>query len=308
MTGSLVHTDFYRALRRVECEHRELPRIGRAELPADEALRLAQAPALGFEATSIVEHERERVAVSFFGVFGPNGPLPLHLTELAYQRAHQDRDPGLARFADVFHHRLLSFLYRAWAEAQPTVSADRPDDDRFARRLGALAGLPAADGDMLCAAGHLASHTRHPEGLAKLLTLVFGAPAQIEEHIGEWLTIPEEYCWRFGRGSMGVIGESSRVGTQVWDCQSKFRVVLGPLKRDDHARFLPGSPELQRLIELVQHYAGPQLGWGLRLVLDEPERRPALLGEHGKIGRDAHLGGDPEGAWQDLELDPLSAV
>ena len=40
-------------------------------------------------------------------------------------------DPTFAVFADLFHHRMLSFFYRAWAQAQPTVSFDRPEADRF---------------------------------------------------------------------------------------------------------------------------------------------------------------------------------
>ena len=57
---------------------------------------------------------------SFFGLFGANGPLPLHLTEYAYGRQLQAGDPSFARFADIIHHRFLGLFHRAWAQAQLT--------------------------------------------------------------------------------------------------------------------------------------------------------------------------------------------
>ncbi len=39
-----------------------------------------------------------RLLVHFFGLFGPDGPLPLHLTEYARDRRRNDRDPTLPAF------------------------------------------------------------------------------------------------------------------------------------------------------------------------------------------------------------------
>ncbi|MGV8763016.1 type VI secretion system baseplate subunit TssG, partial [Pseudomonas aeruginosa] len=61
----------------------------------------------------------------FFGLTGPNGPLPLHLTEYARERQRNVNDATFKRFMDVFHHRLLTLFYRAWAEARrPVVVVD----------------------------------------------------------------------------------------------------------------------------------------------------------------------------------------
>ena len=72
-----------------------------------------------------------RLQVRLFGLFGPNGPLPLHITEYARERLRHAGDPTLSRFLDVFHHRFLALFYRAWAQAQPHVNRDRPKEDRF---------------------------------------------------------------------------------------------------------------------------------------------------------------------------------
>ncbi len=63
--------------------------------------------------------------VRFFGLFGPNGPLPIHLTEYAHERQLQAKDNTFVEFCNVFHHRLLSLFYRAWAVNQKSVDFDR---------------------------------------------------------------------------------------------------------------------------------------------------------------------------------------
>jgi len=211
------------------------------------------------------------------------------------------------------------------------VNLDRPERDRFARYLGALIGqgtarepsapsvpsvpsVPSALDELaLFTAVHFVGQTRHAEGLAKVLQTAFGVPVIIEELVGQWLQIPDDYCWRVpsqeqAAGTpIGVLGESSRVGTQVWDRQSKFRVVVGPLGAEDYARFLPDGEYLKPLIELVARYAGPELAWDIRLVLSEPDRRAAIVGIAGVVGRTAHLGGSggDAQAFEDLVLDPL---
>lgn len=321
---------FYAALRRIECAYPEHPRLGESSSPAKEPVRLGQPPSLGFTPralVSVIDGEGERPArlnVGFFGLFGPHGALPLHLTEYAYQRSAQQGDHTLAGFADLFHHRLLSLRYRAWANVQPSVNADRPERDRYARYLGALIGQGTAaraaapdelDHACLFAAVHAATQTRHAEGLAKLLEAFFGVPVAVEEFVGGWLQIPEAYRWRVpagdaapAQGALGVLGESSRIGTEVWDHQAKFRVVMGPLGRAEYEALLPGGARLRQLVALVERYAGPELAWDVRLVLREPDRRAAVLGVVGALGRTAHLGssGDADAlAFEDLVLDPL---
>ncbi len=68
-----------------------------------------------------------------FGLFGPNGALPLHLTELAYERRRQLDDHTIVDFLNVFQHRLISLFYRAWADSEPAVSLDRPRQRSLSR-------------------------------------------------------------------------------------------------------------------------------------------------------------------------------
>ena len=152
-----------------------------ASRPAQDAVRLAQEPSVEFAPATLAGWEPAsrtappaRLLVHFFGLFGPDGALPLHLTEYARDRRRNHRDPTFQRFADIFHHRALSLFYRAWANSRPTVSFDRPEEDRFALYVGALIGLgmdslrdrdAMPDLTKLHFAGHLACQTRHAEGL-----------------------------------------------------------------------------------------------------------------------------------------------
>ncbi|MBX4144998.1 type VI secretion system baseplate subunit TssG, partial [Ralstonia pickettii] len=104
--------------------------LGHAVRPRDEPVRLGQRPSLAFAASMLAGVTDDgtvppRIAIHGFGLFGPNGPLPTHLTEYAHERAAQHDDPTFAAFADLFHHRLILLFYRAWADAQPTVTLDR---------------------------------------------------------------------------------------------------------------------------------------------------------------------------------------
>ena len=74
---------------------------------------------MGFAPSTVAEvRQREEnglheVSILSFGLFGPNGPLPVHMTEYARERIHHHQDHSLSAFADLFHHRLTLLFYRA---------------------------------------------------------------------------------------------------------------------------------------------------------------------------------------------------
>ena len=181
--------DFFHAMRLVEALHPEAPRLGQARRPADEPVRLGQAADLSFAASSLSKVDlndrlgKPRIEVRFFGLFGPNGPLPLHLTAYARERKLHRGDETFTRFADWFHHRLLLLFYRAWAQGQPAASLDRPDEDRFATYVATLLGNggpewqrrdAAPDHARLAFAGLLSRQVRNADGLATLLSGFLG--------------------------------------------------------------------------------------------------------------------------------------
>ncbi len=142
--------DFYQVMRRLEslyCDRPERPRFGAGARPADEPIRLGQDPSLVFAPRNLggltagKNGTPPRLSLNFFGLLGPNGPMPLHITEYANERQRHAEDPTMSRFFDLFHHRLMLLFYRAWSTAQPTVGQDHPATNRFLLYIGALEGL-----------------------------------------------------------------------------------------------------------------------------------------------------------------------
>lgn len=291
---------FYAIMRLLEAVHPETPRFGRSVRPKQDALRLAQEPSVAHAPSALSSFEpgdedrADRLLVHFFGLFGPDGPLPLHLTEYARDRRRNHNDPTFQRFADIFHHRAISLFYRAWADVRPTVSFDRPDQDRFGDYVGALIGLSTPglrnrdampDLTKLHFAGLLASQTRNAEGLGQILSEFFAMPVQVESFIGGWLTLPAQDYTRLGDGeATAALARSSVLGGRVWGRQHRFRLVFGPLNLADYERLLPGGLSFHRLVPIVRNYAGDQLVWDINLILRTEEVPDLRLGQHGRLG------------------------
>lgn len=291
---------FYQAMRLLEARHSDRPRLGQSVRPSEDALRLAQEPSAIFAPSTLAGYEPgeegrpDRLLVHFFGLFGPDGPLPLHLTDYARDRRRNNRDASFQRFADVFHHRALSLFYRAWANSRPTVAFDRPERDRFAVYAGALVGLgmeslrrrdAMPDLTKLHFAGRFANQTRHAEGLGKILSAFFTMPVRIECFVGAWLTLPPADHTRLGASrETGGLGRNILVGGRVWSRQHKFRVVFGPLSLAEYQRLLPGGASFHRLIPIIRNYVGDTLMWDVNLVLRAGEVPPMLLGKQGRLG------------------------
>jgi type VI secretion system protein ImpH len=310
--------DFYQVLRRLECAYPDRPRLGRSQRPVDDPIRLGQEPSLGFAPASLAAYtpgQPARLTVHLFGLLGPNGPLPLHLTEHARDRLRNVHDPTFARFLDIFHHRLLALFYRAWADAQPAVNYDRPGSDRFALYAGATFGLgmpSLRDRDRLPDlaklhyAGRLACPTRNREGLRGVAGGYFGLPVEIEEFVGQWLELRDADLCRLGaRREVSTLGRSITVGSRTWECQQKFRIVFGPLALDQYRNLLPGRDDLGTLIALVRTYIGRELDWDVRLILRGREIPPLRLGGDAELGRTTWLLSRPRDRdADDLTLNP----
>jgi len=303
--------DFFALLRRVDALWPDEARLGTALRPSAEPVRLGQDPELDFAPAAVMSFEANdktppRIGVRFFGLFGPMGPLPLHLTEYARDRLRNHGDATLARFADLFHHRLLLLFYRAWAQSQPTVQADRERDDQFAKWVSALFGQapqPLRRADLVpdaakrYMAGHLARPTRNPESIVKVLREYFGVPIRIESHVGHWLRLrPEDRC-RLGSAASrrsAALGVSAVAGGKVWDRQYKLRLHIGPLTLEQYRQFLPGQKSLVELRDWMRQLLGFEMLWDLRLVLrghDIPPLRVGRKAAHpGALGRDTWLG------------------
>ncbi len=320
--------DFHVALRRFESTFAEAPRLGEATHARDEPLRLGQSPELGFEPTSLARffpadpaapsggQGVPKLHVAFLGLWGPHGPLPLHLTEYARDRARNAGDRTLAAFVDVFHHRMILLFHRAWAAAQPSAARDRAGDDRFAKYVAALMGLalPSTherdalpDQTKLFFAGRFAPAPRSCDGLADVVAGALEVPARVQPFIGTWLDVPPSDRWRLGGApTTGALGRTAVLGARVWTRTQKFRIVLGPMDAGRLDALLPGGRELEELSALVRLYTNDEWEWDLHLKLDAERGAPLALGKGARLGWSTRIG-VARGERTDLLVDPRLA-
>ncbi|HEY0942641.1 MAG TPA: type VI secretion system baseplate subunit TssG [Steroidobacter sp.] len=294
----------FAALRLLEQVFAANPRLGEARKAGDDAVRLGQAPHLSFAPCDVaqLEHAEDgtlHLEQFAFGLFGPNGALPLHLTELAYERRRHKDDATIVDFLNLFQHRLISLFYRAWAESEPAVSLDRPDSDRFRTYVGALIGLApesARDADStpdyakLSRAGLFAAQPRSAEGLEAVLADYFGIDVEVRQFIGSWMEIPDDLRCRLGGREAAALGSNATLGAATWQCQHKFEIVLGPLPHATFKNFLPGAPGLAELHSLLRLYTNDEWEWQVRLLLREVDIPGARLDGASPLGWTSWLG------------------
>ncbi len=292
--------EFFDAARRLECAHPDRPRLGRSTRAVEDFVRLCQTPSLVFAPRAIDRYQPggpgrpAKMQGFFMGLFGPQGPLPLHLTEYAMERTRNERDTTFTAFADVFHHRMMSLFYRAWADSQPTVQFDRPDDDRFGHYIGALVGLSSGgleqrgalpDQHLRHFSGRMLSASRNSEGLMALLGQFFHVPVAIVDFVTEWMRLPSQSHMALGGSAeLSSLGRTTVIGEYVWGGQQRFRIRVGPLTRREFNKFLPGGEALKQLVSAVRSYVGDEKAWDLQLVLKKEYVPAVKLGKSGQLG------------------------
>lgn len=281
--------DFFSALRCIDALDPQTPRLGTAEHLYQDPLRLAQAVSLAFEPgmlrnLQLCEGLAPRLAVTFFGLTGVNGPMPLSFSEDILSRQINHNDYVLAHFLDIFHHRLLSLLYRSWAMTRPVVSADRPSQDRFAEYVQVFA--PRSERYY---ASQYIDQRRSAEGLLTLLRDHVQVPVSLQQWYGRWSDLAAEEL-QLGLGTDRVrLGKGSLLGRRVWNVQHSVRLTLGPLSQAELMRFLPGTTAWRSVTRLVDDYLGCCFEWDLQLLLAPSENIRLRLGACPPLGQASWL-------------------
>lgn len=313
--------DFYSVLRQVDAKVSGTTPLGRAPRPREEPVRLTQHPSLAFAPAALYEYKPGvaaygfgRLSINNFGLFGPNGVLPQHLTEYVQERILHNKDQTMARFCDVFQHRMILLFYRAWADCQAVNSLDHPDRDNFGRYAASLIGLgqnslrnrdSVPDHLKLHHAGHLCRQTRNVEGLVRPLAALLRVPVALQEYCMQWLKLALEDQTRLlsvtlaGQGSahrveIGLassrLGQGAIAGVRVPDVQHKFRLLLGAMRFSEFERFLPSGDRFRQVRDWVRNYLGVELAWDARLILVKEEVPAVKLGVYGQLGWTSWLG------------------
>ena len=296
MGAFLKQYDFNSVMRLLESQHQI--RFGSTKTPDNDPVLLGQTIHLHFAPSSIDKLQkaegRNRLDVFFFGLSGPNGPLPSHLTERIFKQIKEQKNTTTIDFLNIFHHRLLSLYYRAWANKEPVVQYDFNKKNTFNTYIGSMAGygLPALqhrdslpDHAKLKFAAFLGGKIRHTDGLQQLIESIFEVKTQIKEFVGEWIEIPKQHLCTLRESYYAKrLGRSSTLGKFSWQCQYKFKVILGPLDLKSYESFLPGGIKIQQLNDAIRNYVGMELTWEITPVLKKSELPRSKLGHYGRLG------------------------
>ncbi len=268
-------------------------RLGTSAAPDAEPTRIDAQQGMVFAAAPIVAvapgEAGTGVRIAFLGLTGPLGVLPQGYSELV-ARAERLRNRALAAFLDLFNHRLASLFLRAADKYRLGVLVQRgmtpppgnaaPVADPVSRSMLALAGfgmpqlqdrMAIADEVVLFYAGLFSARTRPAVALQAMLADYLGLPIRIEQFTGRWLPVAEDEqtALPIGGGDQPYtrLGVDAVAGSRVWDPQAAFRVVVGPVDREQMLRLMPNRPLLRRVTDLVRSYAGPDLAFDIQVIL-----------------------------------------
>ena len=310
--------DFFQAVRLLErlAAANGRPALGGDTAPEIEAAFLRVQPGLRFPPGSVAkfaesENGPPELSATFGGLIGPDGILPQHYTSLVLAR-QRAKDTTLRDWLDLFHHRVLSLLMRAWEKnrwpaARDRQRAEKRDGDDACTAAGfAVAGFGTAglrgragvpDDAVVYYAGLLGRRPRTATGLEQILSEYFGWPVTVEQLAGQWLYLDDpNKAVLPGETSPGLntsLGRDVVIGRRVWDVQGKVRIVVGPIDAEAFYSLLPGGDARKPLSELVRLYLGMELDAEVRLVLLPDEVPCSALDydeERGpRLGRNAWL-------------------
>lgn len=298
---------FMPLMRHIAAVNSDRPRVGLSPRPQDEMFRLGQQASLTFAPREIAEvawrDGRPLIRLLGLGMLGPNGPLPLHFTEMVRDRRESRRDGTLGNFLDVFHHRYLAHLYRAWAQSQAAAGLDRADAETFTPYVARLAGDDPAELDhsplpahaRWASAAHRVREARNPDGLVATLSRYFGVEVKMQEYVLHWIGVEAEDTCRLGKPRMSsMLGQGALAGEVAPDRQQKFKLIIGPLSLDRYLRFTPqggaDGEDMRALVEWVRAFVGYEYVWEAQLVVQRDAAAPTRLGGDERLGWSTWMG------------------
>ncbi|MBI4565356.1 MAG: type VI secretion system baseplate subunit TssG [Planctomycetes bacterium] len=302
---------FFQAVHAIQKAFPQAPRVGHQGPPDQEVLRFLCTRSLGFASADIESVRpaerpdggpRIELTTAFLGVFGAGSPLPTYYTEDLHEPdAEASLIPG---FVDLFHHRLVSLLYRVWEKYRYAIQFQAGGADRISRRLLVLAGLGAdivPSGvvippiRLLAYLGLLAQNPHSAAALRGILADYFSdVSVAVQQCVERPLEIVEEERNRLGKRAT-ELGVNLTLGSRIPDRTATFRIHLGPVDFATYLSFLPPGPNTARLEAITDLFNIDALQYELEVRLRREEAVPVRLGaETAYLGWSAWLGSAPD--------------
>jgi type VI secretion system protein ImpH len=291
--------EFFQVVRLLERFFPERAAVGKYSHPVNEVARFGAHASLAFPASQIQamdwpEKGPPRMTVNFMGLTGPEGVLPNPYTTLIIERLRAS-DTSSLDFFDIFNHRIISLFYQAWRKYRFDVAYEQGERNRFARQLLSLVGLgtdglqnrqAVSDDAFVYYSGLLTQRPRCAENLRQILMDYFDVPIEIEQFSGGWypLDTDTQCCFSEEATDSERLGSGAVVGDEVWNQQSRVRIILGPLSLDEYRSFLPDGPRWDPLRAWVRFFSNEEFDFEVKLILKREQVPACELGADGAAG------------------------
>jgi len=268
--------------------------VGHQGPASDERVRLRPSirlsfPASDIESIELLPTEVVQLTTTFFGLYGVDSPLPSAYAERLAQISDEDRGVRVRAFLDIFHHRLLSLLYRSWKKYRPVSGPDSGAAEPLYRRLMSLAGFESALGlggefaPRLWETRLLVQRPPNADGLESALRRRLGRTVRVEQLVRRWVAIPPDQRSRLGAANCGL-GSTLVAGARVEDC-NKIRLQIDAADYAMFLRLLPGAEDWRKIEATVRRYLRDPVDYDLEVRLPKHCIVPCSLGN-----RESQLG------------------
>lgn len=299
-------------------------RLGAADSPAREPVRLLPSPSLGFPASEIARAEAADpdsgrppvLRTTFMGLYGVDAVLPYYFLDDIATRS--EGHEALAAFLDLFNHRFAALLYRAWDKYRYPQAFRPGARDSLSRSLLGLIGMgldaaaarqPLPASRLLGLLALLSQRTRPASGLASALRHALpDAEVRVREFLPCWVALdavaPLSARPPLRAGEL-VLGRRLRAANHA------IAVTVRPPNAGCVPALLPGAPLHQDLMALCRAYLGWRLEAEIWLELPASWLPASALDAQARprLGLGAALAGEASRRWRRLRIgyyQPLS--
>lgn len=240
-----------------------------------------------------------QMRVNTLSLSGSAGVLPYHYSELLQQRL-RSKDETLRDFFDLFNHRTVLLLLKAWRKYRLPVTYERHrrqqqrGHDPITQALAALVGLgtprlsdhlPLDVEQLLGFGGVFGRLIKSAVALENMLRQYLQLDVRIEQFRGQWQELPDDLRTRLPGGGLNgmnnTLGVNAMLGAHCWQVQSKFRVRIRDLTYAQLMELAPTGARMQALKTLTRLAAGTELDFDIALNMDCVELPPMQLAAAG---------------------------
>lgn len=308
--------DFFQVVRLIERRFPKATRLGTRGPASRERVRLRPSTDMTFPTSEVQSVEwletgkysdpRVEIVTNFLGLVGQSTPLPLtYAQEVMWDEEDQ---PHMRAFLDMFHHRLLSLLYRSWQTYRHQYAFEEGGRDRLTRALLDLVGVsPEQDEEELGLPperivrylGMFLMPDRPTTALGRFLSEELGVDIRVIPLTQRWIPMPSDQVFTMdpNQRKKGFLGVDIVIGTRMVDRTGHITLEIGPVGYEKLSQYRPGEQEHRRLLALTRLFVRQPLDLELRVLVPTDQVPVLRLGGPNppKLGQTTQLGAPESG-------------